>query len=460
MNGICLLLTLGIGQAAAPPPPAENHLKKLVSQLGSGQFNERQNASALLEKLGAAAVPSLREAGGNPDPEVRGRAEALLARIERRLESARVLAGKKIALSYRDTPGEEAWHDFGKRTGFILTPDKERPPDLGGSIVNLKTGDIAVWEALDRFCAALGVSEVEGAATGTDGPAIVLRAGRPDRGPTCYAGGVRVSAFLEPSQGWGQTAGVTEVPINLRIAAEPGIAWERTIAVHVDRAVDENGQVLETAFSADFNPPSDYTARERRSLQKAWALSSDPETVQRIQLKLGEHRSRSLKEMRGTIIGRVQTPPALLVEVEAVLKSQGRSFSGADGCRLRIAEINRDDAVVKIAVEYELPVVDDVPFPVWPQNQWRMNRLRLARIRGQMESVPAPHIELQDSAGRAFESARYNEASESDGTRSRYTSTIHFLAKPALGAPARLILIGRRTAAVEVPFTLSDVPLP
>src|SRR5262249_31084996 len=169
-------------------------------------------------------------------------------------------------------------------------------------------------------------------------------AGRVCPGPACVVGGVRVRAFVERAPGWGQTAGVTEVPITLRIAVEPGIAWERTIAVHVDRMVDDNRQLLETVPAAEVNPQTDYTIQRRLLHKSVSALAAESETVQRIQIKLGEERSRSLKEMRGTIIGRVQTPPEVLVKVESVLKSAGQSFNGADGCRLRVAEINRDDS--------------------------------------------------------------------------------------------------------------------
>jgi hypothetical protein len=465
MNAVCLIVALGIGQAAGSAPADAAQLNKLISQLGSGQFSERQAAGAALEKLGAAAVPALRQAKTNPDLEVRRRAETLLARIERRLESACLLAGKQIELSYRDMPVEEAWQDFSKRTGFILTPDKDRPPDLRG-IVNLKTGPVSTWAALEQFCQACGFAESGSTATGTDGPGIVLRAGKPERLPTCYAGGVRVRALVERAPGWGQTPGVTELPVVLQIAAEPGIAWQGTLGVHIERTIDERGQGLEQAVPGSDDIDAYLPGNDVRWLMRMRSRALEPEargeqgpwSRHTVRLKTATEPSHALKEMRGTIVARVQTPIETLVKVESVLKAEGKTFTGADGYRLKIAEITQgDDGVVKIAVEYEAAFEDGLVMIGAAQ---RVNNRFRARLRAQMGATASPAIELQDAAGHVFEAARYNEASESDGTHFRYTSTIHFLPKADFGAASQLILTGRRTVTVELPFTLHDVPLP
>jgi hypothetical protein len=377
-----------------------------------------------------------------------------------------LLAGKQIEFTYRDISVEEAWQDFSKRTGLILTPDKDRPPDLRG-IVNLKTGPVSTWAALEQFCQACGFAESGSTATGTDGPAIVLRAGKPERLPTCYAGGVRVRALVERTPGWGQTPGVTELPVVLQIAAEPGIAWQGTLGLHIERAIDERGQALEQAASGnDADMDAFLPGNDVRWIMRMRSRALEPDargehgswSRPTVRLKTAAEPSHALKEMRGTIVGRVQTPIETLVKVETVLKSEGKTFTGADGCRLKIAEITQgDDGVVKIAVEYEAAFEDGLAMIGAPQ---RINNRFRARLRVQLGSTASPAIELQDAAGRVFEAARYNEASESDSTHFRYTSTIHFLPKEDFGAPSRLILTGRRTVTVELPFTLHDVPLP
>src|SRR3954454_16281516 len=85
-----LLLTVGMTLAVPaltagtePPTPAE--IRRLVTQLGSDQFAEREAAGRRLEAIGEPALGALRRAAGNdPDPEIRRRARGLVAAVERR----------------------------------------------------------------------------------------------------------------------------------------------------------------------------------------------------------------------------------------------------------------------------------------------------------------------------------------------------------------------------------------
>src|SRR5947209_1739857 len=98
-----------------PAFPAENEQKtgaagidRLIAQLGSAEFDKREAASIALEQAGAAALPALQQAGRSADAEVRRRSEDLIPRIERRLETARLLAPKRLRLVYKDTPIADA----------------------------------------------------------------------------------------------------------------------------------------------------------------------------------------------------------------------------------------------------------------------------------------------------------------------------------------------------------------
>src|SRR4051794_39018486 len=71
---LCLL-------AAAPPPQVD----RLIRQLGSDRYAQRESATQALDRLGGPALPALRKAAGSPDPEVRRRARRLVAAIARRL---------------------------------------------------------------------------------------------------------------------------------------------------------------------------------------------------------------------------------------------------------------------------------------------------------------------------------------------------------------------------------------
>jgi HEAT repeat protein len=60
----------------------EKEIKCLVDLLGSEAFNDREEATQQLSKLGKHALPGLREAARSPDAEVRHRARQLIEQIE------------------------------------------------------------------------------------------------------------------------------------------------------------------------------------------------------------------------------------------------------------------------------------------------------------------------------------------------------------------------------------------
>src|SRR5438046_771291 len=85
---LCAGLLLPSGHSRqAGSTPAE--IARLIQQLGSSKFADREAADRKLGAIGEPALESLREAAQrNPDAEVRRRAEALIASIEKRSYSA------------------------------------------------------------------------------------------------------------------------------------------------------------------------------------------------------------------------------------------------------------------------------------------------------------------------------------------------------------------------------------
>jgi hypothetical protein len=84
-----------LARLVRPSPAADAaRLKALVARLGSDEFRTREEATGELRRLGEVAAPALREAlRRRPSPEVRRRAERLLARVaaDDRRTSARAL---------------------------------------------------------------------------------------------------------------------------------------------------------------------------------------------------------------------------------------------------------------------------------------------------------------------------------------------------------------------------------
>jgi hypothetical protein len=80
------------GQATQPSKASDaNQIQKLIDQLGSNRFAEREKATKELEQMGAPALDALRKATQSDDPERKRRAEALVKRLDEQ-ELARRIA--------------------------------------------------------------------------------------------------------------------------------------------------------------------------------------------------------------------------------------------------------------------------------------------------------------------------------------------------------------------------------
>jgi hypothetical protein len=79
------------GEAARAPTTApttqpsgqdRQNIKALIGQLAADDFRTRDRASEELRRMGTAALPALKEAAADPDPEIQGRAKVLVKEIE------------------------------------------------------------------------------------------------------------------------------------------------------------------------------------------------------------------------------------------------------------------------------------------------------------------------------------------------------------------------------------------
>ena len=181
------LLALGLGLAVLAAPAADKaekpdaaRITKLVAQLGSDDFDDREKASAELDAIGEPALGALRQAvKSSADEEVRKRAETLTVAIRKRVESRDALTPKRVHLVFKATPVKEAVEEFQKKSGYTITlHDLENK--LKDRTVTLDAGDVTFWQAFDSFCARAGLHEAEAQdllapapPPGGPGPAVV-----------------------------------------------------------------------------------------------------------------------------------------------------------------------------------------------------------------------------------------------------------------------------------------------
>ena len=132
---LVLLAGLWGGRPARTELPADNseavRIERLIHQLGAAEFPEREAASAALEKIGAPALPALRQVKAGRDLEVRRRAAWLIERISSRIHAA---AEAKVRATVKRLGGEVDEYRLKEQTGRFL---RVRLVDTGATDTDL-----------------------------------------------------------------------------------------------------------------------------------------------------------------------------------------------------------------------------------------------------------------------------------------------------------------------------------
>src|SRR5262249_55939457 len=148
-----------------------------------------------------------------------------------------------------------------------------------------------------------------------------------------------------------------EILLALEIAPEPALRWQQTVAVHVSKATDDQGQNLEQVV-ADSPAPArpgggglggGFGGRLPRLGPGPGVMrgGSEPDAgvgVSRIRLKPGAQAATSLKEISGTITARVRGEGRPVITVADVLKSAGKTFKGADSGSIKVNEVSKEES--------------------------------------------------------------------------------------------------------------------
>ena len=485
---LILLLTLGVALAGPPAPEAAEpalspaEVDQLVHRLGSPDYADREAATRALLDLGAPALDALRRAARHPDEEVRTRASRLVRQIEQRAASARLLAPQRIRLAYNNAPVTAVVEDLAQKTGLRIHLEGDTAR-LAGRTVTMDTGERTLWEAFDRVCTVAGLVErvppprpretiaavqtirtignrtyiEDDRGEDEEDRGLILADGPPVRVPTCYAGAVRVRAL--PAAGRAEAKQADgELAVVLDVTTEPRLRWQRVVRVRVDRAVDDQGQVLTQLSKFDREPlrlvPPQGRGRWGAAVPPGIDLPEPPGTVRRttVWLRAGPRPARALTELTGVLSAQVQAPPRPLMTVPDVLRSAGAVVTSPAGGSLRVVEVRRlDDGQVRWRIHLTAP----------------LTRPGLVLVNGRLigeveESVEATaaNFTLHDAQGRPL--AITGEAGTELTGAGRYTQQFELTYTPApgRGEPATLVYTGWTTAILDVPFTLEDVPLP
>jgi hypothetical protein len=486
-----ILACVGAVVLAAEP----TRIDRLVEQLGSPKFPEREAATKELDAVGEPALDALKKAAASAEPEKRRRAEDLLARIERRVETARILAPTRVRLAFKETPLSEAVQELAKRSGYAvrLQGDAET---LKGRTVTLETGAVSFWQALDQLCAKGGLVEVTSVEVPLPQPInpvrrpraprglplqimppavslgqLLLKDGKPQDVPTHYAGAVRVRT-VPLSSATSRPAPVGQLQVMLGASVEMRIQLQHIIGVRVEKALDEHGQELAQVTSADAGAAAGAPVFIGNFQGMARGIVGTGEQQVAVRLKPGEKPAKILKQLVGSISAQVQTVPEPVMAVADVLKATGKTVKGKDGGQLTLAEIARqDDGTIRVRAELQEPVGHVINAPVMPGRIIVAPAGRAQGIQIQVQAVGAPKrlwdandpmgLSLVDSQGKAFELAGVPQCVYrfANGVATNEL-TLTFRPHKEQGEPAKLVYSSKRVVTIEVPFMLKDVPVP
>jgi hypothetical protein len=161
--GLGAALTLALTLVRADEPSADEaaeiaRIGKLVDQLGSDSFAEREQARRDLEAIGVPALKGLRRAETKGDLETARRVAELIRTIEEKKLTTELLTPKKVHLRLKDVPVLQAVEMLAKLSGYAVRVDGDRTL-LTGKTVTLDTGLVTFWEAVDRLGEKAGLAE-------------------------------------------------------------------------------------------------------------------------------------------------------------------------------------------------------------------------------------------------------------------------------------------------------------
>jgi hypothetical protein len=492
----CLALGLaaGLGLAAPPSPADSDRVAKLIEQLGSASFDDREKASAALETLGEPALDALRKAARGEDAEVKRRAAELVLRIEKTIESTPILTPKKVHLVFKNTPVTEALAQFRKMTGYDLV--LEDPQDkLQERRVTLDTGEVPFWRALDLFCQKAGLLEAsacpmtpaavpEAAPVLSPLPVPIGPRGKPvgraaalsfeadgsPPPPTKPALPPPIPGTAKPAKGGVPIStrqyhpgritlvdGKAEprptddtTAIRIRAVSNPGVA-SRSIAGEVCIWLEATpeprlgwegvaGVRLEKAIDDRGQRLMEAPETEPSSVS-SWGMNQHAS----VRLKKAEKESKSLKELAGVLTVRVQGEPRPLITVDDVQQSAGRTARGKDEGSIKVLEVKAGKEETTLRVEMQPPPGAS------PVSSASAQSGAVSSFRG---------LTLVDARGNALPAQYQVHGKAVPGGLPVMEYQIVYRPEKDQGPPAKLLWIGRRSVTVEVPFVLKDVPLP
>jgi WD40 repeat protein len=403
-----------------PPVPKRTATDEQVAGWVKALIEDRPEADAdakRLEEVGAPARKTLADAASKAKPEIRGRLEAILDRIDLR----EALAPTPINLRLKNASVAEAVSALAKQSPIELQYRPAFRSRVGTAgepkRITLDLESVPFWEALDRLCQAAGLSY------GSAGYALRLVETSMDErprvayhGPCCLqVGSLTYSRNL---YALGPSPQVSEqLMLNLAAFCEPHLPVSGHGQPRVTEATDDTGRSLMPAEGPDYINHYYNPVYPAQALQMMLPLRAPP--------KLGG----KLKTLKGRLPLEVMVGRRPLLTVDDVANASGKTFHGEDDLRLTVRNVQANNSQVTLELTWN-------------------SKKNLER--------DTHDLMLTDAEGR-----RYGGGGSSFILgRQNETTTRFWAGWPGIGPPAKLTLYHYKRVRTEVPFEFHDLPLP
>lgn len=503
-----MVLALAAGWTAVAiadaPVAAPEGIARLIRQLGSARFSEREAASRALDAIGEPALEPLEAAVTAGDPETRRRAAELVDRIGQRVAVTRLLKPTKVALQIRDMPLVEAVKALASQTGlpFELSPAAK----FAGRKITVQSDPLPVWDAVELFCRKADIHEWDGmtsAGAATIGPTaqpanialgglqgqiiingrtfsrngtpinpkLLLLDGPAPELPRHLAGAVRLRVLPHGTPFPHAMTG-DEAILPLQISAEPRVQWIGAAAVRIDRALDDMGRPHEAAGLVAQNALGEdvaWIALPNGGLTSQATTRLGPAALR---IARGERAATRLREVTGQLTGQVRAAETF-TRLPAPFKAGAAASSG--GVSLKLTEVVETPGEIRVSAEVAAPA--DVQLVglgnailngraqfqggIFIQQMAVRGNVKAAAMALPTGSTEFSGIAVEDGQGRrwsAVSGLQENVRFGPQGLIAHVTAT--FKAPAADSSPNRIVVSGSRPVMVAIPFAFRDVPLP
>jgi hypothetical protein len=270
---------------------------------------------------------------------------------------------------------------------------------------------------------------------------IVLADGPPPVLPADDGTAVRVRA-LDKADAAGPPAD-GEARLALEVSPEPKLRWQRVVAVTVGKATDDRGQALEPVKPAGPGPG-------------AFPGGFDPSAAGRlapVSLKKRPKPATSLREFSGTVTARVLRESQPYLTVDDILSAAGKKVPAAGGA-LHILDVTPGPAG---RVQFRLAI--DPSARLAPAGGPARVTQRAGRfiLSGGDGDGPEHELAVVDDRGAVLPPVGVGGRMTAART-AEYVLT--YQPRKGQGAPAKLVYTISPSLAIDIPFTLKNVPLP